>query len=69
MRGEDSRETGEGTRGFAKSCPHPNPLPAGEGTRIARNASVASVPKVPVAGEDHGKARVIGGFDHVVIAH
>ena len=65
MRGEDSRETGEGTRGFAKSCP----LPAGEGTRIARNASVASVPKVSMAGEDHGEARVIGGFDHVVIAH
>src|SRR5262249_5672839 len=29
----------------------------------------ASVPEVAVAGEDHGEALVVGGLDHLVVAH
>jgi hypothetical protein len=29
----------------------------------------ALVPEVPRAGEHHGDAMVIGGFDHLVVAH
>ena len=34
-----------------------------------RSRGCASVPEVAHAGEDHGQARLVGGGDHLVVAH